>query len=630
MTTKDDLKDQFKDNYLRYASYVILDRAIPHIVDGLKPVQRRILWTLFQMDDGKLHKVANVAGQTMALHPHGDAPIIDALVNLANKGFLLDRQGNFGNPHTGDPAAAARYIETRLTPLAKHTLFNPDLTPFSPSYDGRAQEPIVLPCKIPLLLMQGAEGIAVGMATRILPHNFAELLQAQIDLLEGKKIKLVPDFPSGGIMDAREYADGRGKVRLRAKIDIVDDKTLVIRQICYGTTTESVIRTIDEAAKKGKLKIEAIFDYTADKIEIEIKLPRGQHAETAIDALYAFTDCEVVLNSQMIVIREESPWEGSVKEILQDHVERLQKYLEQELEIEKREILEKIFHKTLEQLFIEHRLYKSIEEIITYAAIHETIAKSLHPFHKQLLRIPTDKDRESLLSIPIRRISRFDIAKNQEEIAHAEKRLKEVERDLKTIQKVTIHYLTTLLEKYGKLFPRRTRVRTLEELDKRAMSETQLVVGYDPETGFLGTKISGPHVIECSNLDKLLILLKDGSYKVIAIPEKLYVLPIAWMGPADKTTSLQVIYCDAQTKYPHIKRFIIKQFILDKEYRYLENAHELKFISSDSKVRVHVHLIVRGKKKTMLVACAEFAVKGVTAKGVRLANQQMQSVTTVK
>ncbi|MFN4174005.1 MAG: DNA gyrase subunit A, partial [Parachlamydiaceae bacterium] len=322
----DDLKHQMKDYFLQYASYVILDRAIPNVFDGLKPVQRRILHTLYKMHDDKLHKVANVVGQTMQFHPHGDAPIYEALVNLSNKGYLLDQQGNFGNIFTGDPSAAARYIETRLSELARETMFNPDLTETVPSYDGRNQEPVVLPAKIPLLLMQGADGIAVGMATHILPHNFKELLEAEIAYLQGEKYKLVPDFPTGGILDASGYEKGKGKVKLRAKIDIVDPKTLVIREICYGTTTESLIKSIDEAAKRGKIKIEAINDYTASHVEIEIKLPRGQYAEELINGLYAFTECEVALNSQIIVIRDNRPWETDVHQILELHADTLVQY----------------------------------------------------------------------------------------------------------------------------------------------------------------------------------------------------------------------------------------------------------------------------------------------------------------
>ncbi|MCB1149807.1 MAG: DNA topoisomerase IV subunit A, partial [Chlamydiia bacterium] len=372
-----DLKQLMKDHYIRYASYVILDRAIPDAKDGLKPVQRRILHTLRTMHDGKMHKVANVAGQTMAFHPHGDAPITDALVNMANKGFLLDMQGNFGNIYTGDPAAASRYIETRLSELSIETMFNPDLTTYTPSYDGRNKEPVQLPAKIPLLLMQGAEGIAVGMATKILPHNFIELLNAQIDILEGREIRLLPDFVTGGLMDASDYDCGRGKVKLRAKIEVADPKTLVIREICYGTSTEGLIRTIDDAAKKGKIKIESINDYTAENVEIEIKLPRGQYAEEVIDALYAFTDCEVSLSSQVMAIRDGFPWETDVHEILKYNTENLRSFLERELEIERERLLEKIYEKTLEQIFIENRLYKLIEEIKSYEEIHKVIETSL-------------------------------------------------------------------------------------------------------------------------------------------------------------------------------------------------------------------------------------------------------------
>jgi topoisomerase-4 subunit A len=632
MTLKDDIKDQFKENYLKYASYVILDRAIPHLTDGLKPVQRRILWTLFGMDDGKLHKVANVAGQTMALHPHGDAPIVDALVTLANKGFLLDRQGNFGNPHTGDPAAAARYIETRLTQLAKDTLFNPELTPFMPSYDGRAQEPIVLPVKIPLLLMQGAEGIAVGMATRIFPHNFAEILQAQIDILEGKTISLLPDFQSGGIMDASEYDQGRGKIRLRAKIDIIDDKTLVIREICPGTTTESVIASIDEAAKKGKIKIDAINDYTAEKIEIEIKLPRGQYATAILDALYGFTDCEVSLSSQVIAIKDDLPWEGTIPEILEHHAQKLTSYLKQELEIEQAQALEKLFYKTLEQIFIENRLYKKIEQLDTAEKIHVAVEEGLKPFHSKLMRIPTHDDRERLLAIPIRRISLFDIKKHEDEKIALEERLQSIEKDLKNLKKVTITFIHKILKKYGPLFPRKTQIKTLQEVDIKELSKQMLKIGYDAKTGFLGTKVTEGVTIECTNLDKLLILTKEGTYKVIAIPEKVYIPNVIWLGPADKKTSLQVLYRDKTTQYPYAKRFIVKQFILDKTYSFLEDNHKLEYLSSSPNAKVQLSLKGKGKQKEQLVDFdfSNWAIKNPTAKGARIANRELSKVKEYK
>ena len=629
-----DVKNFFKDNYLRYASYVILDRAIPHVIDGLKPVQRRILWTLFQMDNGKLHKVANVAGQTMALHPHGDAPIIDALVNLANKGYLLDTQGNFGNPLTGDPAAAARYIETRLGALAKETLFNPQLTEFTPSYDGRTQEPVVLPAKIPLLLLLGADGIAVGMATKILPHNFNELLEAQIAILEGKSFNILPDFPSGGLMDPSEYDQGRGKLKLRAKIQVVDEKTLVIKEICHGTTTESVIRSIDDAAKKGKIKIDAIDDYTAEKIEIEIKLPRGQYAQKTLDLLYAFTDCEVTIHPQMISIKEGMPWEAPVNAILELYTEVLQGYLKAELIFEQNRLLEKIFEKSLEQIFIENRLYKQIENISTYDKIHETIEKSLTPFYHQLARIPNYEDRERLLAIPIRRISRFDIDKNQEEIVALEKKLAEIEKHLKNIPKFTIKYLQGLLKKYGSLFPRRTHVRTIEELDKRAISERIIKVGYDTESGFIGLKVNSSTTFECSNLDKLLVLYDDGKYRVISIPEKQYIhkkdSQVIWIGIADKKTVLSVIYTDKKG-FPYAKRFVVKQFILDKEYEFLDPDQKLEYISEKEGVVLALHFKPKARQKTSALefAISDVATKGVIAKGARIANKELSKIKII-
>lgn len=632
----DDIKHVFKENYLRYASYVILDRAIPHVIDGLKPVQRRILWTLFLMDDGKLHKVANVAGQTMALHPHGDVPIVEALVNLANKGYLLDTQGNFGNPFTGDPAAAARYIETRLSGLAKETLFNPALTEFLPSYDSRTQEPVVLPAKIPLLLMQGAEGIAVGMSTKILPHNFKELLEAEIAILEGRPFEVYPDFSAGGTMDPSEYDQGRGKIKLRAKISTPDDKTLLITEICAGTTTESLIRSIDEAAKKGKIKIDAINDYTAEKIEIEIKLPRGQYADKIIDQLYAFTECEVSINTQLLCIKDQFPWEGNVHEILKLHVELLQGYLKKELEIERDRLLEKIFEKTLEQIFIENRLYKQIENIATFEKIHSTIEKSLKPFHKHLARIPAREDQERLLAIPIRRISLFDIEKNQEDIAALEKRLLEVENYLKNMKKFTIQYIKGLLKKYGDLFPRRTKIKRIETLDKRAISEKTIKVGYDSQSGYLGTKVSSAHAIECSNLDKLLILYRDGTFQVINIPEKQYIHAkkeaAVWIGPADKKTVFRVLYSDKNTHYPYAKRFIIKQFILDKEYQFLDRDHKLEFISTHPGIVLLLTFKAKLKQKTTKLECEldTAAIKNVGAKGIRIANKELKSVKIYK
>lgn len=628
----DDVKHLMKHHYLKYASYVILDRAIPNVFDGLKPVQRRILHTLWMMDDGKLHKVANVAGQTMAYHPHGDAPITEALVNMANRGYLLDQQGNFGNIYTGDPAAAARYIETRLSAMAKQTMFNPDLTPTMPSYDGRHQEPTILPAKIPLLLLQGASGIAVGMSTNVLPHNFGELIKAEIAILEGRDFTVLPDFPTGGIMDATDYDKGLGKVKLRAKVEVRDPKTLVITEICYGTTTESVIRSIDEAAKRGKIKIEAINDYTAEKVEVEIKLPRGQYAEELIQALYAYTECQVTLHSQIVVIKEDYPWETDVNSILHLHAEKLQEYLRRELEIERDLQLAKIFEKTLEQIFIENRLYKKIENAGTYEKVHEIIEEAIAPFHEQLSRIPEYNDRERLLSIPIRRISKFDLEKNQEEIKSIQKHLAEIEKNLKNIKKFTIGYLNSLLTKYEKDFPRKTEISAIEQVDIRAIATRMVSVGFDPATGFLGTKVTGKHTFECSNFDKILLIFDDGTYTVSNIPEKSYIeskdKKVVYVGPADKKTVMSVVVQDPKTHFCFAKRFIIAQFILDKTYRYFDEGLELLFISSEPNVSLEVQFIPKLKQKVskMDFNLKDVLVKGVSSKGVRIANRGVKKL----
>jgi topoisomerase IV subunit A len=635
----EDVKLLMRHHYLKYASYVILDRAIPNVYDGLKPVQRRILYTLWRMHDGKLHKVANVAGQTMAYHPHGDAPITEALVNLSNKGYLLDQQGNFGNMFTGDPAAAARYIETRLSDLAIETMFNADLTETVPSYDGRNLEPVCLPAKIPLLLLQGADGIAVGMSTHILPHNFIELLEAQIQLLEGKQeIALLPDFPTGGIMDASDYQKGKGKIKLRAKIEIKDPKTVVIREICHGTTTESLIRSIDEAAKRGKIKIDAINDYTSEHVEIEIKLPRGSYAEDLINALYAYTECEVSLNSQLVVIKDDMPCELNVDEILRLHLEKLQHYLERELEIERGRLLEKIFNKSLEQIFIENRLYLKIEKIAEYEMIHAAIELGLQPFHTQLIRVPSYEDREKLLNIPIRRISRFDLNQNQEEIAATQKQLQKVEKNLKHLQKYTTEYLRGLLQKYSAHFPRKTQLQQIGQIDLRAIETRTISVGFDPADGFVGTKVAGEDKLQftCTNFDKLLLFYKNGSYTVINIPEKQYVHrdgnKVVYVGAADKQTIVRIIYRDPKSQLCFAKRFVVEKFVLEKTYRYFDEGMELLYISTQPNQVLEVQFYPKIKQKVakILFEMDQVLVKGVPARGVRISSREVKKVVLMK
>ncbi len=627
-----DLKRLMRHNYLEYASYVILDRAIPNAIDGLKPVQRRILHTLFVLDDGKLHKVANVVGQTMAYHPHGDGPIGSALVNLANKGYLCDLQGNFGNIYTGDPAAAARYIETRLSSLAKETLFNKAITSYVPSYDGRNQEPVSLPAKIPLVLLQGAEGIAVGMSTKILPHNFNELLEAQIAILQKKPYEIWPDFPTGGIIDVSDYQKGKGKVKVRAKLEVVDTKTILVQEICPGTTTESLINSIDEAAKKGRLKIESINDYTSEKVEIEIKLPRGQYATDILDALYAFTDCEVSLSSQVIVIKDKLPWDTDVHELLEFHASALKQFLKEELQIASDTILRKIYEKSLEQIFIENRMYKKIETLKTYPEIHETIATQLKPFHKKLTKTPTHEDREKLLNIPIRRISKFDLDKHRDEIERLKKELIEVEKNLKSLTRYTIKYIEGLIKKYGDLFPRKTKIKTIQEIDRKKAVEKEIKVGIDYEKGFVGTSVSSSTNFTCSNLDKIILYFNDGTYQVINPSTKEYVLRgnrLIWASAVNKETVLSCIYKDPKTKFAYAKRFSVSKFILKKIYFYIEEGMKLELLTTDEAPTVFVHFVPKPKLKQKKITYSfdQVAVKGVNAKGKRIASKEVKKIS---
>lgn len=466
-----DISDLFKNHFMHYASYVILERAIPHILDGLKPVQRRLLWTLFQMDDGKMHKVANIAGRTMALHPHGDAPIIEALVVLANKGYLLDTQGNFGNPLTGDPHAAARYIEARLSPLAKEILFNTDLMSFHDSYDGREKEPDILPAKLPLLLLHGVEGIAVGMTTKIFPHNLCEIIEAQIAILNNGSPTLLPDFPSGGVMDAREYHDGLGSITLYALIEAINDKTLVIKEICPSTTTETLIRSIEHAAKRGVIKIDSIQDFSTSAPHIEIKLAKGVYAKEATEALFQHTECRITLTSKPTAIYNQTPREVSISEILKLHTETLVGYLQKELLILQETLSQEHYYKTLEYIFIKHRLYDRVREHLTHLGkkisqddLHLTVVSSLEPFLPEYSYAPPSKEATAqLAALTIRRILCFNEDQYTKELASLEKKQAIVEKNLRNIKKFTIKYLQDLLEKYQHLGTRKTRIVSADE-----------------------------------------------------------------------------------------------------------------------------------------------------------------------
>lgn len=629
-----DLKEVMKDNYIRYASYVILDRAIPDIADGLKPVQRRILHTLYKMHDGKFHKVANVCGQTMAFHPHGEAPIYEALVTVANKGFLLDTQGNFGNIYTGDSAAASRYIETRLSPFALEVMFNPKLTDYVPSYDGRNSEPVSFPAKVPLLLMQGAEGIAVGMATHIFPHNFCELLEAEIHHLKGLSYTVYPDFITGGIMDVSQYDEGKGKIRVRAKIEIKDQKTLIIREIAPSTTTESVIQSIDDAVKKGKLRIDSIFDYTAEEVEIALTLPRGVYAKDVIEKLYAFTECEVSLSSQILVIRNEHPVEMTVSEVIAFYVDRLKWCLQKELEIEREELQKKWFVRSLEKIFIEEQLYKKLEELEKYDLVYAVLQAAFKPYLQDIQKEPTKEDIDHLLSIPIRRIARFDRDANEKERKECIKRMHQIEKTLKDITSYALEYLEEVLKKYKDHFPRKTAIENLAIVDKRKAQEKQVDVFLDKKAGFVGLKVSSDEKMTCSNLDRLVIFYDTGMYKVVPIEERVYVgmdeASIQGIFVVQKEAVYSCVYKEKETGISYIKRFSVRQFILEKEYRYFEEEHELLFFSSGVG-KILVHLVPKPKQKMSLleVDIGTYRVKGAQAQGVRLINRPVLCVTVV-
>ncbi|MCL1818539.1 MAG: DNA topoisomerase IV subunit A, partial [Spirochaetaceae bacterium] len=515
----------YRTNFLEYASYVIKDRAIPHLDDGLKPVQRRILHCLFEMDDGRFNKVANVVGECMKYHPHGDASIYEALVVLANKKILIDRQGNFGNIFIGDPASAARYIECRVLPLAKQLLYNPKITVYENSYDDRRQEPVTFPAKIPLLLVLGAEGIAVGMSTCILPHNFIEVMQAVSAALRGKKFELYPDFFTGGDMDVSGYEDGNGKVLVRAKLDTSDPKRVVVRELPYGCTTKSLIASIEAAARKGTIKVAGKIDnFSKDKVEIEIPLARGIYAEDVVDVLYAFTDCEVSISVNLLVIKDNQPVQMTVREVIEYHAKKLVAILKAELQIEQAELLDRLHMRTLEQIFVEERLYKSIEQKKTQEAVTQAVLNGFKPFVKQIKREVTEEDVERLLKIPIRRISLYDITKAKKEMEEIHARLGEIKYHLGHLTDYAVGFLDGIIEAQAKGFPRATQIRSFRKVDVREAAQRNLKLRYDEATGYIGTGISGGTALfEVSAFDKIIVIRKSGMYTVQTAPEKLFV-----------------------------------------------------------------------------------------------------------
>jgi topoisomerase-4 subunit A len=559
------LRQLMETNFIEYASYVIKERAIPDVDDGLKPVQRRILWSLFRMDDGKFHKVANAIGHTMQFHPHGDASIGDALVVLSNKEYYIDKQGNFGNILTGDSASAARYIECRLNPLAKETLFNNDITEFVESYDGRNREPVSLPAKVPSLLMLGADGIAVGMATHILPHNFNELLEAQIAILQKEEFEIYPDFLQGGTMDVSEYDEGNGKVIIRAKIDI-EGRKLIIREIPATTTTESLIASIEKAVEKNKIKVASINDYTGESVEIEILPMRGYDPEKAMAALYTYTDCSVSVNVNLMVICEGKPVQMTVSEVLNRNTERLLEHLKKELELELAKLQEKFHEKTLAQIFIENRIYKRIEECDTYELMLKEVRKGLQKFRKMLKRDITDEDIEKLFAIQIRRISLFDINKNKQDIDDIVRQISEVEKHLKRLKSFAIKYLKGLIEKYGKNFPRRTEIERFAKIDRKKVALNNIKVGWDRKNGYIGTNVRSEEQVTCNEYDHLLCIEKNGHYKVINIPDKIFCGKLYDFRKYDSKAVFGIVYSDKKTGKVYVKRCSISKFITDKQY----------------------------------------------------------------
>ena len=623
------LRQMMEQNFIEYASYVIKERAIPDVDDGLKPVQRRILWSLFRMNDGKFHKVANVIGHTMQYHPHGDASIGGALVVLANKEYFFQKQGNFGNIFTGDMASAARYIECRLSPLGLEVLFNNDITKFLDSYDGRNQEPIALPVKIPSLLMLGTEGIAVGMSTRIMPHNFNELLEAQIKVLNGEDFELYPDFLQGGSMDVSEYEGGNGKIKLRAKIDR-DGRKLIIREVPASTTTESLIASIERAVEKNKIKVAAINDYTAETVEIEITPTRGQDPAKMLKALYTYTDCSVSVSCNMMVICDGFPVQMDVDSVIKRNTEKLLYYLQRELEIELNR-LEELFHsKTLAQIFIENRIYKKIEECESFEKVMEAVYKGLKPFRDKLKRDVNDDDIQKLLAIPIRRISLFDIRKNQKELDDILDEIEKVNKNLKRLKSYAINYLKNLLKKYGDLFPRRTEIDEFKKIDRRAVALNNVKVGWDRKNGYIGTNVKSDDIVTCNEFDHLLCIERAGDYKVINTPDKAFVGRLYDFRKFDVKLEFGIIYKEKKTGKHYAKRTIIDKFIVDKTYRLCPKNCRLEMLTprSDS-IYTIIEETRRGPKTTEL-NLKDYPMRSAKARGLLIGSKPVTKITHLR
>ena len=634
----------YQDWFLDYASYVILERAVPAIEDGLKPVQRRILHAMKMVDDGKLNKVANLVGQTMQYHPHGDASIGDALVQLGQKNLLIDCQGNWGNVLTGDGAAAPRYIEARLSKFALETVFNPKTTHWMMSYDGRKKEPIHLPVKFPLLLAQGVEGIAVGLNSKILPHNFCEICDAALAHLRGEEFQLYPDFPTGGEIDVSKYNDGErgGAIRIRAKIQKSDDnKTLIITEIPYGTTTSKIIETITRAVQKGKIKIRKVDDFTAEEARIEVQLAPGSSSDKTIDALYAFTDCEINISPNCCVVQDKKPVFTSVSELLRMSVEYTKSLLRWELEILKGELEEQYFFTSLEKIFIENRIYKEegYENAPDKEKLIAFVDKALDPWKDKLVREVRREDIERLFEIRMIRITRFDAKKADELMKDLEKKIKATIKNLKNLTDYTIAWFDSLKEKYGAKYPRRTEVRNFANINIKTVVEANEKLYINREDGFIGTSLKKDEFLfNCSNIDDIIIFHKDGKYKIVKVADKIYVgkdiLHIDIFRKNDHRTIYNAIYRDGKGGIYYMKRFAVTGIARDKEYDLTQGkagSRVMYFTANPNGeaevIRVVLKPALHLKKLEVIKDLSELAIKSRTARGNVLTKYDVKSIT---
>ena len=630
------VKNLFDSNFIQYASYVIRDRAIPEIIDGLKPVQRRILHTLLEKDDGRLTKVAKVCGDVATYHPHGDASIYTALVNLANKEIFIDKPGNYGNMYTGDGPAAPRYIECRLRPVTRDILYNPKITQYVPSYDGRAKEPVCFRAKLPLVLIMGAEGIAVGMSTQILSHNVHEVIEAEKKCLRGEPFQLFPDFQTGGLIDCSEYKDGLGKIVTRARMDTSDEKRIVITELPYGCTTESLMDSIEKAARTGKVKIASINDFTSATVNVEIKLPRGVYVKDVVDSLYAFTDCEKTVYCNLLVIKDNMPVQMTVTEVIEYHSKQLLGILKEELEVERAELMEKLHLRTLERIFIEERIYKSIEQMKTEEAVNKAVKDGFVPFRAEILRDITNDDIDHLLKIPIRRISLYDMNKNRKEVQAINARLKEISHLLKHL----VDYAVTCLDGIeAKLNPatikRRTELTNIRTVDVKTVVKRDTSLKYDEKNGYLGTAVSGgTELLKITPFDRILYVRKSGIYTVTEAPSKVFVGPeMRWCGFADKESLSKVLftilYRDPQTQYVYIKRCKINAYIMNRDYFFAPDGMEVLHIDTRKNFSFALNYVPKPRVKILKESfkAQDYMEKGLKALGTRIVSKEVQSVT---